>query len=134
MICTDSNGIPADDSMCSSDKPPEQQDCNAQSCTNANCNPVWPGTYGGGMARPATGPAPLTVTFNIPAVSTFAWDYFSFGDGSTVPTGMLTVRAIPEYSVWACVNHTYTRAGTFIAGRIPRGAAGPLQDATVRVY
>jgi hypothetical protein len=131
VACLRGDGVVVDDSLCTTPKPEEQLACNAQSCTNTNCNPVYvPGAVT--PVTPSTGPAPLTVTFNLAGQSTFRWDSLDFGDGSAAPSALFQWKLIPNYGYYACVNHVYTLAGTFSVGRHPVGSTSLLQEATVQ--
>jgi hypothetical protein len=116
------DGAVAADSSCTSPRPDSQQACNVQSCTNAACNPALIFPIALGALTPTTGPAPLTVTFDVFAGSTFVWDVIDFGDGTTsqgIPLKFVFFVSADGHTSgsYACVNHTYTRAGTFSAGR-----------------
>jgi hypothetical protein len=130
VACTRSDGAVVSDALCTAPKPPTEQACNQASCTTNNCTPQ--GSSAVFTAQtPTTGTVPLTVTFNIQRISSFAWDIVDFGDGTTSQGTPLAVSGI-----FACVTHTYTRAGAFSAGRSLVGgdpAFYPKRELTVVV-
>src|SRR5678816_1528807 len=73
VACVRSDGVLVEDNSCTSPRPDAQQACNVQSCTNTACTPALIPTAFGALT-PTSGPAPLTVTFDVFIASTFVWD------------------------------------------------------------
>lgn len=137
VVCVRSDATVVADTWCTTLKPDTQQVCNAQSCTSVDCDPAY--AFGFTTLTPTTGPAPLTVTFNVALSGTFAWDIIDFGDGTTTQGIPLTIKVLHGSlgtDDFGCVNHTYARPGTFSAGRSLIGGSPmyyPVHEATVVV-
>jgi len=141
IACVASDGSPAADSDCTEPKPDAQQACNAQSCSNTNCTP----TFHFGNAEqfdptsPSTGAGPLTVSFDMTALTYFNWDHIDFGDGTTFPGDNLTFVNTSandgngnDESTNACIVHTFIAPGTYNVGRDLTGY-DTVVEATVTV-
>ncbi len=85
-------------------------------------------------ATPASGAAPLTVTFsgvatNIPSCTSDSWSY---GDGATevaTPSCPRTTTTIASQNI--SKQHTYTQPGTYQAAYFTAGAGSPVMTITV---
>jgi hypothetical protein len=128
VVCTRSDGTVVPEGLCTAPKPPAQQGCNQFACTTGTCTPQFSEQIFSAQT-PTTGTVPFTVVFNIYGFSNFAWDVINFGDGTTSEGTQL-----PLAETFFCVTHTYTRPGTFVAGRHLIGgppAYYPRQELTV---
>jgi hypothetical protein len=127
------DGVIVPEGLCTAPKPPAQQACNTFGCTTATCTPQFADPQQAALTAqtPTTGTIPFTVVFNVYGGSNFAWNVINFGDGTTSQGTQLVFVAS-----FACVTHTYTTPGTFVAGRHLIGGPPqyyPKQELTIVV-